>query len=903
MARLRATEHHIEGPGDAPRRRKGRKSKPVEDIGGSSPMKRTASPSVQVSAKRVKRVHIEEHIEEHVDDHVQDLVQDQAGENVEQAVRQQTDHAHVSHSQPADTITLATPAEQVRRARRRFSEPLGANDGGLATPTNSIRQIKHAQSRRARMSMPAQMHHSQPVDVDGVREIQYVPLKQTLDVHLKRRLRRNHLSEEMNDIEDQKKREGRLKKAMAELSEELQRKKKIIQDLEFQLEARRLGDIEMSDDQTAELRHQLDTAHQEIEELKNSSVYAPETGDFSALAHSDGFDDDDDELMLVDPEDLDISQDDLRTTPLPNGYYATRSLEASQITVESLSGFEETTQDRVAEAGSSDFSTSTTDKPVDKISERTKQRYEAEIEALMHRVADAQGALRCVTIELQNLDIVDPGASAADILTALRRVLESSREKYEAMFAHSTAELSNSAFIRKLVQDLEGMSAELLAKVEVSDTLKERVKLVEAQYEGTMALLATEMKQNEALGKANEELGTVNTEQKLKLEQLSNSLDRESERVKQQDEKIDEQNTLIHGLEEKLEDNNNHLTRVTTALDQYRQEVQTLTDTINRLEQEHADHISSLQQDHTMVVQGLEGHLKAEEEARAQAEDEATQKTEYIEELQGRMVELDSQIDEVSNKVSELRARLSEEMEGRSAAETECNEQAVLLNKRAQQIETLDDTVSDLRSEIEQTKMNLVAERTQRQQTEADLSDANDKIDQLNDQLHQQGLQANELRSKLFQVQQERERVVAELKEAADARNNAYEQLLDDKEKLREEAEQRISRLESRVEELEEELATAQSTLDATKSARDALEVERDEQLQTLNRQLEELRNKYTALQASSKMQIDTLQTTITDVSNENNDLRITRPSSSRLSKLQPSMPRRYPKRMMSSPI
>jgi myosin protein heavy chain len=848
----------------------------------STPVKRAASPSVEVSVKRTKRVHIEEHIEE--DDHTEQRVEEhveeqQEGERVEEH-DEDMDEVQVAHSQPTDTITLATPAENVRRARRRFSEPLGANDGGLNTPTHSVRQMKYAQARRARMSMPAQVHRSQPEEMEGVREIQYIPLKQTLDMHLKRRLRRNHLSEEMNEIEDQKKREGRLKRTLAQLTKELNEKKEIIQQLEFQLESSRLGNIEMSDDQTAELQQQLDAAQQELEEIRNSSVYVPDTGEINTLAPSDDYDDDDD-LVLADPQDLGVSQDDMRTTPLSNGYYATRAVEASQVTIDSLSNFEETTLDRAVDNsvdGSVDIpaddSSVAPSRMADRISATSKQRYEAEIESLMHRLADQQGAVRCLTIELQNLDIIAAPATAAQILTALRGVLEDSRQKYEALFNVSTADLNNKDFIRKLVQELAEMNAELLDKVNVGNALKQRVKLLETQYEGTMTLLAEETKQNDDLRREKDELITLSAEQKLQMEHLMTSLDREAERVKEQDGKIDEQNTTINSMTELLEDKNRNIAAITTALDEYRKEVESLKNTISRLEEEHADEIAKLQEEHTAVVGNLQTDLEAEREAREDAEQDAAQKSDYIEELEGRIAELDSQTDEVSQKVSELRERLDEEMAARAAAEEERNEHADTLGERAEQIQELEEGLSELQSEMEMVKMNLVAERTQRQKTEADLEEAEVKIEKLNDQLHHQGLAANELRSKLFQVQQERERVEAELNERIEAQDAEYDQLVGEKEKLREEAEERISGLDAKINELTEELVATQNALDTLQSAKDALEVERDEQLQNLNRQLEELRNKYTALQTSSSMQIDTLQATITDLTNDNNNLR-----------------------------
>lgn len=83
-----------------------------------------------------------------------------------------------------------------------------------------------------RLSLPMQLSYSlpspslspSPGPFSG--EIQFEPLRQILDRRLKRRLRRNHLSEEMNDIEEEKKSGSKWRQEIQDLKDELALAKK-----------------------------------------------------------------------------------------------------------------------------------------------------------------------------------------------------------------------------------------------------------------------------------------------------------------------------------------------------------------------------------------------------------------------------------------------------------------------------------------------------------------------------------------------------------------------------------------------------------------------------------------------------------------------------------------------------
>jgi myosin protein heavy chain len=721
------------------------------------------------------------------------------------------------------------------------------------------------------MSMPAQLHITEADEVDGAREIQFAPLVAALDPHTKRRLRRSHLSEEMNNIDDRKKEEAKLRKAYAELRSQLKEKENTISELEFELESSRLGHIDMSEDQTEELQKKLEAAREEIEQLRASSPYLPDSRELSAFTGDGTYEYDDDGIMLVEPEDLGLSQDQMKATPLPNGVYGSRALESSQITLESLTSIETTTRDVLAEA-------SQTDPAIvpDRISDQAVQRYETEIQTLTTQIATVESSLRIVVLELQNLNIVNGGPSVTTILTELRHVLEDSREEYEKLSGNSTVGLTQVDFLHKLIEELKGTSTELLEKTTLAEKLNQRATLFERQYEGVIDLLADADACMKELEKTVADLNASKLEADNNIIDLNDRLDTMHQAAEDMDVKIRQRDNEISCLKDDLGDKDTGLDRLKTALESYRDEVQTLTGTVTRLEQEHADIIAQMEQDHAALVQEYQTQLDSEADARMAAEEDANQKTNYIDELEGRITELDNQFEDINTQLTQLSQRLAEETQSRETAESERDEQADFSYQQAITIENLNETVRDLESDIETFRANLETERTQRQQTEADLDDANERIEELNNQLHNAGIQANELRSKLFQAQLERDEAVASLEAEAQAREDEHAEILGAETQHRMDAEQQVQDLETRIAQLEQDLSDTEVDLNVTTAARDTLEVDRDEQVTKLNRQLEDLRQKYTALETSSKSTIDTLQATITDLTNTVNALRNT---------------------------
>jgi chromosome segregation ATPase len=882
MARLSGlpSEHHHEGPGDAPRRKRGRPSKSqassqsvMQSQEAVSTGKRTASPTAESShTKRTK--HVEEE-ESNGDD------EDQIAEEMQQSF---------SRSQQGDTIRVDTQSSQTTTTRhngRRHSEyprlpttqeddddiidfaPISTqSSSGLTPHLNRVGAVRRdmATIRRVRKSLPAQLGIERvDEEIDGT-HFQYAPLSAVLDGRTRRRLRRSHLSQEVNSFDDHQKKD---KKKWLELREQLRVRDDQIRELQFQLEAQRLGEIEMADEDTQELERKLVDARQEVDAIRASSLYNGSDRDLSVSVFdgaADMSEDEDDNLMLVHPDDLNLSRDiDMIATP--TGKYASRVQElSSQMTLESLHEVSQLVDDSLMER---DFMEDDDAVVTDKIEDEAVERYERELRQYVHLLAESQGALRIVTLELQNLHFLEKGRSSTEILVELRHSFDALRQETEKFFPGTTANLTNQQLLRKIPELFGGIFFELKEKITLLSKSQKNEVLLRRQYEGVLDLLADSEERIKELEQTEYSLDKGNEEKQRTIVDLEEQVTTLTDLTNGQEAEIKGKNAQINSLQDEIADKDTDLGRLRVAIERYRQDLDTITVTATTFEADHHAMIARMEEEHGDAVRALQIDLSNEQDAREAAEGDAMQKGEYIEELEGRVERLESDLSELTTEMTQLTARLVEQTEARAVAEGQRDEQAEIAYEFSNKIENLDETIIDLRAQIEGLKQNLATERAQRERTEADLDEANDKIEGLNQQVHDQGLHANELRSKLFQLQQEKDHAIAQLNEDAQEREDELNDQLTTEAQAREVAEKTVDKLNKQIEQLQADLATSDIDLTNMTEARQQLENDREQQMLVLNQQLADLLAKYTALETSTQSTINALQANIIDLNNQ----------------------------------
>ncbi|KAF2110510.1 hypothetical protein BDV96DRAFT_553484 [Lophiotrema nucula] len=850
MARL-SSEHHPEGPGDQARRKSRGGHKRTRS---SMATKRAASPTVVPEpSKRTKRVQIDDHdqLAREMEESVSRSQGPERLDNIDVIPRNTRQRRHseplVSDSEDEDVDTAATPpaASQPVRGLTPHLQRLGR-------PTKATRQ--------ARQSMPAQFDTTPEATDNQPTEVQFTPLVAKLGSRTHRRLRRDGLSEEMNAIHEHEKEDSKRSRDLAELRRRLEEKEQEVNSLTFSLETRRMGDIDVSDDHAEQLEAELREARKVIEALQAQQALTPSPSprEVAQELNGDTLIADDDLFMPVDRDSFNVS-----TSGAESQYqsHTQRTVMTSQITFEA-------SQAKLDYDSLTDISHITPAAVPEKISDQAVKRYELEIEQVKAQSAHLESVVRIAGISLQNLQVAPPGAAHEEILTELRHGFEIARDALEGVYPGLTASLTNGQLIPQLIEAIQGMRVNISKKTKVIDDLRMTETTLRGERDATLGLVSQSEQRNSDLEQQLNDAEAAHDKVARAFVDLETLVASRQQTIADQQNVLDDQEAKINGLEDEMEDKDTQLDRYKQALDKETAELKALTETITRLEEDHAKHIHELEKQHEAEVAKLQERLEANEEALGNAEADVAQKADYIDEQEDRIDSLEATVDEIKSNIDTLRQRLEDEMAARTAVETVRDEHADLIYSHENTIENLEEAIRDLRTELDTVRKNLEAEKAQREQTERDLDDRNQQVEDLTTRIHDAGIQANELRSKLFQVQQEKDAEIAKLKQDATDLEEDLQGQFNTENRLRQGAEDQVTKLEGDVESLQQKLTNTEGDLSAMIKDRDALEAEAEAEKVRLNKVIEDISSKMTALKANAKAVQDSLNATIQDLNN-----------------------------------
>lgn len=245
-----------------------------------------------------------------------------------------TNHPAEHLSNPTDVASDGAKTPTKPKKRVRFSDPgpeLAASSSTGLTPRMRRSHLKNSSSipkirllsekPRKRRSLPSDLSTSLPSPslspspipfISG--EVQFAPLRQVLDDRLKRRLRRNNLSEEINDINAEKKSCSHLKQQVQELRDELAVARQLGQ------EVNDVAEGEGGDSKRVQgLEEEIATLRQKMQERSTTA----EPGQFGAnisstpasSTYSDGGVDDD--FLMVNFDESGAKRDDASVQAAP----------------------------------------------------------------------------------------------------------------------------------------------------------------------------------------------------------------------------------------------------------------------------------------------------------------------------------------------------------------------------------------------------------------------------------------------------------------------------------------------------------------------------------------------------------------------------------------------------------
>ncbi|KAF2814932.1 uncharacterized protein BDZ99DRAFT_549194 [Mytilinidion resinicola] len=871
MARIRS---HHQGPGDPPSRSSGRKRRAsslastepsqqsIESSHGATTANegRSTSPNSrdethQSPKKRVKRAIVDDH------DQLAQELQD-AVSNTEKSIDSPT----------RNNVRVIINSKPQKRTR--FSEPPPFTENETTTPSVTPPQLSsqppigltpHLErigafpptksGRHARFSLPATLDSGDIGTTNGsgdVREVQFTPLRAVLDNRMKRRLRRSHLSEEVNEIEEHLKDDAKDKKELRELRRQVKQKDEREKELMLELELQRQMGINIHDDEKiTELEAELSEVRQELTDLKAQSIFSGSERAGSEDRDMDfdighGIDsDDENEDELVDPVDLNVSQEDMQPEPHVNGFYSSQSSFSLSRITNSQSISEQASQVKLPNPAH----------------EADLRNFEEALGNARRELSEIRSALDMFTMQLQGLGFADDHAAVDVILQTIRTSFREARVELEVLLPGSAPpDLKNGALLNALTSQIYGLMKELNDKTVLADNHNRMERMLRAQNNGLLDKLAEFESRHITL---QQERADLATQKENTISELEDQLQTAHSALDQREKEVSNHEIKINGLEDEVADQTTSIQRLQRALDGYREEVYKLEALVSSTEEDYKARVEQLKLDHADVVEDLNSQLADETKAREEAEAESDQKSAFIDNLEDKIDYAETHLDSLRAEVARVQASSDAEKAGREAAEAKVEEQTTFIANLEDTIGQAEESLKQLNSELEQLRTLADAERNQRETAEQDLDDRTTRIAELETKLRDEGIQANELRSKLFQVQNNKAIEVAKLKDEMNEREEYNRCVIQTEKDRANVAESESARRNVLIAEMELEIAKKEEAAELMKAEHDGLVNARDETIARLEENLTSLEEDYTSLKESTDLQIATLQANI----------------------------------------
>ncbi|KAL9095911.1 MAG: hypothetical protein Q9165_001909 [Trypethelium subeluteriae] len=675
-------------------------------------------------------------------------------------------HVHFSEHQESDT--RPTFATEITSTLSRTS----------LSPIPTRKSAKRHHDERA--SLPPTLTGS-PV---SIQELHFSPLRTVIDERMRRRLRRSHLSEEVNSIEHEQREE---RKASHKAAQDLSKAKEQIKDLQLEVELQRQFGIDVG----SEAEEKVHAMEDELKTLKQKMHEMEDQHNHDIILDETSIDDSDDAPNFVDPEDIPTSPLQSKGTKIsgngalamPEHAIADQSMQISL---------------------------------PDPMTNKEREDFERTLIDINRKLSDAKSDLQILTIELSNIGFTNDGedTSAIMVVRSIRDAFDQTRAKIEDMLPNA---ISNVTSNRTLLAYLEEQLHYLLDCQRESEAkardLKDMNMLLKDQCNGLLDKVADMDIRKQMLETQWHELD-VSNEQKgrrvVELDELAASL---QSAIDERDSLLQENAEYSVVLERENQEQSRDLEKLRVALDSYRDEVKKLELLVSRREKDHEDQIQSMKGNHETQVATLNQSLETKKQHLAVAEAEIYTKTASITALELRLEEDGARVDILKAQLADAVDEINTQNSQRELAENEVTTKKALMKGLQEQIADYESNLEGARAELIKLKQIHNTERCQRESAEAALDDANEKVTRLENDINHRGVLANELRQKIFELQVAKEEALKELNTKAAQVENGLRQDLGNETKHRKELEQRISDLEDEKSSVESDLATTEHDL------------------------------------------------------------------------------------------
>ncbi|CAP94817.1 hypothetical protein EN45_024210 [Penicillium chrysogenum] len=528
-----------------------------------------------------------------------------------------------SFNQQQKTVSV-TPKKS--RKRVRFSDPgprvLHDEDAGSTGLTPAMRRTSFEtgsgdcspsrKSRRRSAPTPRfqrSYYPEEPLDETCTeRRIQFTPLRQILDTRTQRRIRRIGLSDEINQIEREKRETRKMEKTMRALLQERD-------SLKDELRAMRRGGMGFEDNSLAESYWMTPDTPRSCEELSVVSNHGLD--DATPFSNSEG-----ESFMFNDSAVVVSSSPDFRTRShnppvtdslmLADEHQTHKSVDTEESGIHSLAlDLEAARQEkkdlfdacRLRISGFNDPTISSLFRQSSPPSDFFENIMKI-LENALSRAADAAEALEGVTQECSGLGFSGDGVD--DVISDMRNHFRSARLELERALPGETANVSlgdGKATLSALVRRVESLAKDLGTERHYHDGSLGREKALRGQFDALLHRYETATRKIDSL----EDSIASSASDMLHTRMRMQELERE-------------------GQEQAV-----GIDRLSTALDKYHYEVKGLESLIDNLEKEN----TATKEDYTRQISKLKKQVAHERSKRLSAEATASESESRIRELEG----------------------------------------------------------------------------------------------------------------------------------------------------------------------------------------------------------------------------------------------------------------------------
>ena len=570
--------------------------------------------------------------------------------------RRATDISPIKSTSHNDTAP-ATPT--IRRASKRVRFSAGdvpsvtsinlASTTGL-TPAVGRATLQTPKSKRPVTPARTAAEELSSSPAPDTEYVQFTPLRQALDERCKRRIRRNHLSEEVNDYEADKRTNAQLRKELKEKNTELQRLQTGLDAAKTSTKTQRASTAEIAAAQSrvAEVEEELNTLRRSfglsetLPQTEETWDHIPRTGNGP---NSEGGD-----TILIYEDDVDpyVEQNkDAQPNPQDQADAALMGLElesARKAKQSMLSSFSRTNRSFTidldfADSPSKPQETTTTSTAPPTTPRTLHLHLSKQLKATISRAEDAELALTALEGEVRALGFTStPSTSVSGSLTALADHFRSIRLELERLMpGETTISLSDNAeLFPELMRKMTSLISSLHSREVELKSLRNQERSLKGNFDHALLAADKAGAKIKDLEKALDQMAEESMETRMRAQ--------ESQRQRDESTKDNE--------------------KLQVALEKYRGEIKRLEDLIEKTEGEHQIAMQQVKEESSSAwerVDEMEAKVSAEETGRRKAEESAVSRLKRIQDLEAALQEARESAEKVQEGLTTAENQHAEE--------------------------------------------------------------------------------------------------------------------------------------------------------------------------------------------------------------------------------------------------